>query len=427
MGYPEYTKCTTVNGALTHMKSGSAPWNDMIAAGVAAAVVNGAAVVIVAGILDAATAALAGGAIVISLLIGALIALVTYCDWWLKYRLICLDGNRDHCVVGFVAETESAAQKTGFDAFDTDFTMNIGIAGTWFSDNNVDMYKLDEASSIQPFGYLLNSTAENDPQRAANDPISQTMQFDLTGTNSPGDDQWSPYFGQPKMKVLHVEFEGAGVPTLRKWLLGLIALLVVADALSIACSAGLLWACVLLAFLALAFISLASTGVNAALDDQANPGDIDKSLGNLSVGNVVLVRGRWIYDAGHVDENRGWNEIHPIRYCQIIDDGVFKGDWGTLKFDEWCEQVDVAASPSVKVEQAKAENSWVIHPVIDGCVTVDRPPAKRDPRIDAVSNIPSYNNCSGNYKIAASVTAVSGISKVELWYRFSAGPWQSES
>ena len=54
------------------------------------------------------------------------------------------------------------------------------------------------------------------------------------------------------------------------------------------------WACVLLAFLALAFISLASTGVNAALDDQANPGDIDKSLGNLSVGNVVLVRGRWI-------------------------------------------------------------------------------------------------------------------------------------
>ncbi len=360
MSYPEYTKCTSVNGALTHMKQGEAPWNDMIAAGVAAGVMNATAVIIIAGILGAATAALAAGAVAISLLIAAMVAVLTYCDWWLNYRLICLDGDNNHCVIGFVAEFEPPWGKTGFDAFDTDFSMNLAVLGTYFNYPGND--DLDTVSKVAPFGYLLKDARDN--------AITDTLIFRLTGTNSPGDDSWSPYYKQPKMKVLHAEFEGGGIATLRDWVRGLILLLILADALAIACSAGLFWACILLAFLLFFFASGALTGLGSALDDQANPGDIDKSLEQLSLGNIVLVTGRWVYDAGHVDEGRGWNEIHPIRHCQIIDRGVFKGDWGSvfpLRVDEWCKQVAAAGATAVIAAQKQPENGWNIHPLIDGC------------------------------------------------------------
>ena len=320
---------------------------------------------IIAGIFAAASVALLLGAAAIAVLIGALVAVLVYCKWWLDYRLICLDDDVNHCVIGFVAEFETAEGKPFPDNLDTDFSMNIGILGTFFGDSD-----LDAVSQVQPFGYLLKSTAATDPTRAANDPITQTLIFDLTGTNSPGDEVSDPYFGKAKMKVLHTEFEGAGVVILRDWVRVLIGLLVIAEALAIACSGGLFWACLLLIALALLFGGLGLLGLSLATADQANPGDIDKSLDSLAIGNIVLVRGRWVYDAGHVDENRGWNEIHPIRHCQIIQSGLFDGDWGAvfpLRINEWCEQVSLVETGIVKIAQQKPENGWEIHPLVDGC------------------------------------------------------------
>ncbi len=361
MSYPEYTQCTSVSGALTHMKEGKVPLSDMVAAGVAAGVMNAAATIIIAGILGAASAALAAGALGISVLITALVALLTYCEWWLKRRLICLDDDHNHCVIGFVAEFEPPWVKTDFaDRFDTDFSMNLGVLGTYFTYPGND--DLDTVSKVAPFGYLLKDDRDN--------PITDTHIFQLTCTNSPGDEGWNPYHGQPQMKVLHVEFEGGGVATLERWVKGLILLLVVADALAIACSAGLFWACIALFFLFFLFVTGGLTGLGAALDDQANPGEIDQALESLSIGNIVLVTGRWVYDAGHVDEARGWNEIHPIRHCQILQKDAFWGDWGQvfpLRVDEWCKQVAAAGTTSVIAAQQQPDNRWSLHPLIDGC------------------------------------------------------------
>jgi hypothetical protein len=366
MSYPEFTSCTSVDGAVVHKKDGAAPWSEMITAGISASLIHGTAVTIIAGILAVASLSLFEGAVAISLLIGALYAVVTYCDWWLKYRLVCLDGDNNHCAIGFVAKLEPPEGKTGFDAFDTDFSMNVGIVGTWFGDSD-----LDAVRRVEPYGYLLKSEKVNKPITGVG--------FHLTGVNSFGndkateDDAGSPYFSKPSMKVLHAEFEGEGVARLREWTIALIALLIVADVLALACAGGFFWACILLYFLAVLFVGGVLGGISSALGAKANPGEIDKALGSLAVGNIVLVSGRWVYDAGHSDEGTGWNEIHPIRHCQIIQPNPpdpFDGDWGKvfpLRLDEWCKQVSDAGSSAVKDEQQKPEHGWEIHPLIDGC------------------------------------------------------------
>jgi hypothetical protein len=361
MSYPEYTSCTDVNTANDHRKESTISKSAMLFAGVSAGLLYGTAYAFIA-----ALAARAAWFVVtletfgLVLFIGFLYIVLRYCNWWLQYRLICLDSDNDHCVIGFVASVDRPELKTNLNAFDTDFSLNIGILGTSFGDSD-----LDAVSGVKPFGYLVKDEREND---------FKTLNFPLTGVNAFDDetdhDDKSPYFGKPNMKVVHAEFEGGGVYTLRKWIIALIWLLTAVAALTIACHAGLLWACLLAWFLFALFAAGVPTGIQHALGDKANPGDIDKALGTLSIGNIVLIRGRWVYDAGHVDDHTGWNEIHPIRYCQIIYPGVFDGDWAKyfpFKYDEWCHMVSDATSGAVGDEQQKPENGWEIHPLIDGC------------------------------------------------------------
>ncbi len=362
MAYPEYTKCTTISAAWNQRKEGAAPWSHMFIAWIATSLANATVVVIIAAILSAAELAIVSGPIAIGVLIGALYGVVTYCNWWLERRLICMDGDNNHCAIGFVAEFEPPESRTGWEAFDNDFSMNIGVIGTYFGD-----FDLDAASKTKPFGYLLKS--------ARNDDIVKKGFFH-TGVNAPGDAKASPpYAGMDRMKALHVEFEGRGIVTLRDWVKGLIALLLLAEVLAALCAGGLVWACALLAVLLMLFLSLGHMGIQEALSDSANPGDIDKALGSLSVGDIVLVSGRWVYDAGHINEERGWNEIHPLRHCQIIKEGVFNGDWASvfpLRFDEWCKQVAAIGSTSMVAKQKEPQNGWQIHPLVDGCRPLSR-------------------------------------------------------
>ncbi len=423
MSYPEYTECANRYDAADRRKQGVAPWGFMVEIGLATLIANASAIVVIAGILGIAKLSILWGPLAISVLVAALAALVTYCDWWLKYRLICLDDDKNHCAIGFVAEVEDPWEKeTGFlDQFDTDYTMNIGVLNTWFDGTNND---LDQVGTVQPFGYLLKAPA--------NDLVEQ-VGFKLTGKNTDEKD-YPPTSGKPRtlksMKVLHVEFEGGGVHTLRDWLRGLIILLLAAEALAAACAAGLFWACILLLVLAVFLPALGAMAIGDSISRKANPADIDKALASLSVGDIVIVSGRWIYDAGHVDEDRGWNEIHPIRHCQIIKEGVFDGDWGAVSLltaNTWCELVGWVQTPEVQNEQKKPEHTWEIHPMIDGCVPMSEPPAVLGPNITSVSNVAFYSNCYHNYTVAAKVTDGSSVSKVELWYRFSPQvSWQTK-
>src|SRR5262249_55035240 len=142
---------------------------------------------------------------------------------------------------------EEPEDRTFPDNFDTDFCMNVGVYGTWFGDKD-----LDQVSQVGPYGYLMKdvfSTSSGQPGASGADDLVIQGGFPLTGYNA-GGAKYAPYYRQPLMQSLHVEFEGAGISPLRDWLLALIALLLVAEALSAACSAGVVWACVVLFFLA---------------------------------------------------------------------------------------------------------------------------------------------------------------------------------
>ena len=84
-----------------------------------------------------------------------------------------------------------------------------------------------------------------------------------------------------------------------------------------------------------------------------------------------MVKGTWVYDNAH----EGWNEIHPIKQCQRIQNsgGGLTG-WPSdtpSRAREWCKALDDAGSDATTAAQGLSENQWVIHPVIDGCRPVE--------------------------------------------------------
>jgi hypothetical protein len=132
---------------------------------------------------------------------------------------------------------------------------------------------------------------------------------------------------------------------------------------------------------------------------KARDGDYHDALtgsGDLSIGDLVVVKGRWVFDAGH----KGHNEIHAVDTIQKIPDSEdhpaepaasaspdqfehFYKDWCGLS-SEVPPDHDPGQPPSgmttaqtiVYDNQQKPENKYVFHPVVDGCVP-RHPPAIR--------------------------------------------------
>ncbi len=104
MSYRQYTKCASISAFVGFT------WVQYV-------MVGGAAVV--AGYLSY----ILGASFVPGLLITFLSGTIAYCLWWLYNRLICLGG--DECAVGFVLSVETPEDKTGFDIYDTDYSLNL--------------------------------------------------------------------------------------------------------------------------------------------------------------------------------------------------------------------------------------------------------------------------------------------------------------
>ena len=108
-------------------------------------------------------------------------------------------------------------------------------------------------------------------------------------------------------------------------------------------------------------------GFEVQIDETGAPDGADQ--------HIVLVRGDWVYDAGHA----GWNEIHPVRYVQRLDNVPADFDGTAIAsaelverfarevLDPWCLEVGRSEDPIVVEAQAEPENSWHIHPSVDGC------------------------------------------------------------
>jgi hypothetical protein len=192
-----------------------------------------------------------------------------------------------------------------------------------------------------------------------------------------GSVQWSFGGPIPQVGIFEVEFEGAGVWILYQALL--IAAPVAAAAAALSLFGPLGW---LLAFLISLFAAaIAGVGAAVAQSDSSAESDVTSQVGNLHAGtDVVFVLGTWIYDGGHIPG--GWNELHPVLFCQVIDtvppNDLIQGQpWQNLPaYNEtnlantlqgWCDLATTATNPGTPKLQAQPQNGWTLHPLVDGC------------------------------------------------------------
>ncbi|MFY9663555.1 MAG: hypothetical protein WCB01_08405 [Candidatus Cybelea sp.] len=107
--------------------------------------------------------------------VGAILAGIAFCRWWLYGRLVCLGGNR--CAIGLALEVFPPEDKTGLDREDTDYSVNLLLAPTTLFEG------LNEASQDVQGALLAKST----------DPDFQTMMSNFPGLGFTGEPE--PFSG----------------------------------------------------------------------------------------------------------------------------------------------------------------------------------------------------------------------------------------
>jgi hypothetical protein len=356
-------------------------------------------------------------------LVAALLAVIAYCAWWLYDRLICLGG--EECAIGLLGAVEPPDKKSGFDAIDTDYSINLVLA----PHNPQEL----------PADYIANPPAPapgEDPEKPFKEALHRKIADDgiqgrlIKETHTTGDVKTvfggkkfgfegllEPYPGSSVLYTyqpyLHCEFEGAGVLDLYK---AAQAALAVAAVASVACAIPLIgWAvCLILSVVA---IVITAVGLGIGLSDTGKPNFFDGKFPGIHSGrDILFVRGVWVYDSAH----EGWNELHPLVDCRIVakatylrndvvdwDDAIKDymikiGKWhveagdpaklvkapGTPTDADWlgwvadeCAASKAASSPLTGDNQNRPENKWAIHPVIDGCKPVSPPPIPSTPPV----------------------------------------------
>lgn len=274
-------------------------------------------------------------------MLGAASALVAFCYWWLYGRLVCLGG--DHCAIGMLLTVEPPEAKSGFDAFDTDYSINLVLAP----------HRIGESRASIESGFQGKLITEQDATR------NEGMAF--AGYESR---QWG---NDPKTAVLHCEFEGGGIQTLYDAAKAALAVAAVGSALCFIPVIGWI-ACAIGGAVALGILI---AGIIAALNDKGDPNLVNPDLGELHVNDatrlgadILVVSGTWVFDTMH----EGWNELHPIKHCQRID--RWTGGWhfdARIARDHWCKEIGRVSEPLTRDNQRQPENQWTVHPTIDGC------------------------------------------------------------
>jgi hypothetical protein len=312
-----------------------------------------------------------------------------FCAYILGGKLICL-GDKDHphdqCVIGRIMELEEVGYDKPFPQdIDNDYSIDLLLAphvpvpappGGFSKPEDEENAINTESDNIKQDGVQGFLIKEQDITHNANMPF--------TGYNADRQPLTKP---EP---VLHGEFEGsrahdvceaAQIPTLIP---------------SAICDIPIIGTIIC----AIATAAIAPIVAGAAIGawfgaHDGDPADAarDSESGTLAYNDLVIIKGEWVYDAGHnIDKPpapRGWNEIHPIKSVQKIPEQIvvkFSDIWVTVhetpwpvgndqatydsfrpKYDLWCQGTSEIDDPGVQDNQKKPENRWYLHPLLDGC------------------------------------------------------------
>jgi len=305
------------------------------------------------GVLGNPAASAVGAALLIA-------AVFEICHFLHGGKLICLD--KGVCAIGRVAAVHPVGSgKSGLERLDDDFTFDLIVAPHAATETKSEMI----ASDSNQGRFIADQTAVTDLGLGY---VGQSVDF-------PGVDP------EPEeTEILHVEIKGCRVHDVCvAWKIMSFG----AAAAVVICSIPVLgWVVCLIAALVVTIVTIVTTAIvwaathNGALSDVMDPasGDLVHADENGNGGDMVLVRGDWVYDAGH----DGWNEFHPIRHAQKITvderfmgsqkaDPALVAEFKREVYDPWCAEVGKAEDPLVIAEQEKPSNRWQIHPTIDGC------------------------------------------------------------
>jgi len=306
---------------------------------------------LVTGFIAFAVIAIAGGPVAITIAIALVSFIIVVLYWWLNGRLVCLGDDPKHCaIIGMVQNHGPSDPSIGEKYGDNDYTMNILLArGPLVLTEDKTVYWSAAQGELVAENPQIHAISKGYPQSGS----------DLN-----------------HLKALHCEFEGDGIRSLLDAFYGVLALLLAALAIP-----GLWIVAIIIAILGL----FGTFGADPGDPGAGTPLDIDPSLGSLDKKDVVVVTGEWIYDSGHA----GWNEIHPVRDCQII--GRNLEDWNTFRFmdqstqfdvtldsdanlqlllDYWCGMLTDAHEAEEGGSRDDPGNDWGIHPLVDGCKQV---------------------------------------------------------
>lgn len=336
------------------------------------------------------------------------------CDYLLGGKLVCLGG--DECAIGHITHFEPPSEKSFPQNLDNDFSLNILLAPQGLgdfagqSDNIIDLKKAIAA----PQGQLLAEQAgmpiphEDEVDDSDNDyhfnlhsfddrffgyysiyPDSNYLAYDPSHSpfQVPGSD--GPPFATP---ALLLEAEGDRVCQV----CSVIQAVTGGPVGRAICSATLFGIpigsviCHIVGIVLTPLLPLLGAAVAAAWAS-ARDGNIDDPRvgdggGELHFGDLVVATGRWVYDAGH----KGWNEFHPLKIIQRVDDRAYDD----AKIDDlrnrWCgmlakvppftpprdppPQGMTPGQTGVWNNQRQPANQWILHPDIDGCRDTQPPP-----------------------------------------------------
>jgi hypothetical protein len=335
------------------------------------------------------------------------------CDYLLGGKLVCLGG--DECAIGHVTHFEPPSEKSFPKNLDNDFSLNILLAPQGLgnfagvTDNRVDFQMAVAASQ----GALLKQQDgmpiphEDEVDDNDNDyhfnlhpiddrffgyysiyPDSNYLAYDPSHSpfQVPGSD--GPPFATP---ALHLEAEGDRVcqvcAVIQSFTGGSVGKAI--------CSAKVFGIpigsviCHIVGILLTPLLPLLSAAVAAAWAS-ARDGNIDDPRvgdggGELHFGDLVVATGRWVYDAGH----KGWNEFHPLKIIQRIDEKTYDdAKIEDLKI-RWCGLLAnvppftppgdpppdgmTGGQTGTWNNQRQPANQWILHPDLDGCRDTDPP------------------------------------------------------
>jgi len=338
-----------------------------------------------------------GGIGLIVTLGAALSALTKVVEYMLNGKLICLGG--EVCAIGTISTFEEVGEDKPFPKdIDNDFSLNIILGPHNLLDFDKDVEKNLKKAREGPQGKLIVIQSTMPADKLTSPGYTNSFLFDLTNMtfHEASNEEKEKLPGElVQVPVLHCECEGSRINDVKNALeffpgggkfCKKSGNAVVDFFKGAACK-----------FMQTLFAPIILVAVKNAWDGAkggSSADALDPNSGTLVRGDIVMIKGRWVFDAGH----GGYNEIHAVSTIQKLPP-FFPSDFETFR-NTACALASVVPpsdpdfkGPGVKPvgtppakpaegkpegmtpkqeelweRQRQPEHRWLFHPFVDNCV-----------------------------------------------------------